>query len=99
LSGEFNLGLQAHTEYGSTKTFGHLKGDRKPSPQEFLKKTTGTMGNDTLPPVRNFSYDCKHKKDSVPCVNDKPVQGLSSSKNFIVSNAIENILSVAKRAP
>ena len=33
LAGDFGLGLQAHTEYGSTKTFGHLKGDRKPSPQ------------------------------------------------------------------
>jgi hypothetical protein len=57
------------------------------------------MGNHDLPPVRNFSYDCKHKKDPVPCVNDKPVQGLKSNKNFIVTNAIENILSVAKRAP
>ena len=64
-----------------------------------MKKSTGTMGNETLPPVRNFSYDCKHKKDSVPCVSDKPVQGLKSSKNFIMINAIENILSVAKRAP
>jgi hypothetical protein len=31
-------------------------------------------------------------------VNDKPVQGLSSNKNFIVTNAIENILSVAKKS-
>lgn len=47
--------------------------------------------------VRNFSYDCKHKKDSVPKVTDKPVQGLKSNKNFIVTNAIENILSNAKK--
>lgn len=46
------------------------------------------MGNETLPAVRNFSYDCKHKKEPVPCVHEKPVQGLRSSKNFIVTNAI-----------
>lgn len=57
------------------------------------------MGDDTLPPVRNFSYDCRHKKQAVPCVNEKPVMGLQSNKNFIVTNAIENILSTAKRAP
>ena len=57
------------------------------------------MGNEELPDIRNFSYDCRFKKNPVPSVNEKPIQGLSSNKNFIVSNAIENILSVAKRAP
>ena len=47
--------------------------------------------------MRNFSYDCKHKKHPVPRVTEKPVQGLKSNKNFIVTNAIENILSVAKK--
>jgi len=49
--------------------------------------------------ARNFSYDCKHKKEPVPCVHDKPVHGLKSNKNFIVTNAIENILSVSKKTP
>ena len=57
------------------------------------------MGDETLPPVGNFSYGWKHKKDPVPTVHDKPVQGLKSNKNFIVTNAIENILSTAKKAP
>lgn len=35
----------------------------------------------------------------MPTVKDKPVQGLKSGKNFIVTNAIENILSVAKKNP
>ncbi len=53
------------------------------------------MGNETLPPgknviklVRNFSYDCKHKKEIVPRANEHPVHGLKSNKNFIVTNAI-----------
>ena len=45
LGGEFDVGLQAHTQFGGTKTLGHLKGDRKSSPEKFLKKHTGTMGN------------------------------------------------------
>jgi hypothetical protein len=49
--------------------------------------------------ARNFSYDCTHKKDPVPHVHEKPVHGLKSNKNFIVTNAIENILSVAKKTP
>ena len=55
------------------------------------------MGNSTLPPVRNFSYDASYKKPSVPKKNERPTMGLKSDKNFIVSNAIENILSTAKR--
>ena len=49
--------------------------------------------------ARKFSYDCKHKKDPVPAKDEKPVLGLKSNKNFIVTNAIENILSVAKKTP
>ena len=32
------------------------------------------------------------KKPSVPKMDDKPIQGLVSDKNFIVANAVENIL-------
>jgi hypothetical protein len=33
----------------------------------------------------------------VPKVTEKPVQGIKSNKNFIVTNAIENILASAKK--
>ena len=32
------------------------------------------------------------KKAGVPKMGDKPIQGLVSDKNFIVANAVENIL-------
>ena len=35
----------------------------------------------------------------MPKCNERPVHGLKSNKNFIVTNAIENILSTAKKAP
>jgi hypothetical protein len=48
--------------------------------------------------VQQYSYDCSYKKDPVPKATDKPVLGLHSNKNFIVTNAVENILSVPKAA-
>ena len=57
------------------------------------------MGNPELPPPKDFAYDCQFKKAAVPLSTEKPIQKINSEKNFIVSNAIENILSTAKRAP
>jgi hypothetical protein len=56
------------------------------------------MGSNSLPPLRNFSYDCSHKKAPVPKASEKPVLGVSSGKNFIVSNAVETILSSARKS-
>ena len=36
------------------------------------------------------------KKVSVPKMDEKPIQGLVSDKNFIVANAVENILAAPK---
>jgi hypothetical protein len=54
------------------------------------------MGDNTLPPVKAYSYECYNPKNPVPKHNEKPVMGLKSNKNFIVTNAVENILSVPK---
>lgn len=98
LSGEFAPGLQAHTQYGDRATLGYLKHDRRPSPEHFRKKQTGTMGNNSLPPLRNFSYDCSHRKAAVPRAHERPVLGQRSGRDFVVSNAVETILSSARRA-
>ena len=37
------------------------------------------------------------KKPPVPKIDEKPVMGLKSNKNFINTNAVENIMSVAKK--
>ena len=47
--------------------------------------------------IRNFSYDCSHKRAPVPKATERPVLGLKTDKNFIVCNAIQNILSNAKK--
>ena len=79
------------------QTFGHLSGDRKPSPQNYMRKHTGTMGNETLPEIRHFSYDSTCRKPSVPKSTDRPIYGMKSGRDFIVKNALENILSTPKR--
>ena len=53
------------------------------------------MGSNQLPDkdaLTKFVYEGQ-KKEKVPTRNEKPILGLKSNKNFIVSNAVENILS------
>ena len=42
--------------------------------------------------VTKFQRDPTWKKPVVPKNGDKPIHGLVSDKNFIVANAVENIL-------
>lgn len=55
------------------------------------------MGNETLPQIRNFSYDCSCKRAPVPKSTERPIYGVKSNKDFIVTNAIETILSTPRR--
>lgn len=96
VGGNFNLGIEAHTHKGPTKTFGYSKGAIKPSTAGFTRKGTGTMGSNSLPPAQRFGYDDTFKKPAIPAKDEKPIHGLSSNKNFIVSNAVENILAAPK---
>ena len=106
LSGDFSLGLEVHKAKSASQTFGQLRGARNSSPENYLKKRTGIMGNHDLPPstnahdsVRNFSYDCTHKRERVPRSIERPVHGLKSGKDFVIANAVEAILSTPKQSP
>jgi hypothetical protein len=48
-----------------------------------------------LPEVKKYERDGA-KKVQVPKKDEKPIMGLVSDKNFIVSNAVENILAAPK---
>lgn len=43
--------------------------------------------------------DDKTKRENVPKVDDKPIMGLKSNKNFIIANAVQNILAAPKQQP
>ena len=62
------------------------------APGEYLRKGASKT---VLPAPGNFSYGDSAKKPGVPRRSEQPVHGLTTSKNFITSNAIENILSGA----
>lgn len=97
LNGEYKPGGSNHTQGAMGATFGKKKGELKPETTQFLKKQTGTM---KLPESRcgaviaekKFEYDPSFKKETIPKQADKPIMGLVSDKNFIVANAVENIL-------
>lgn len=48
-----------------------------------------------LPPIpASFKYPVDDRKPSVPRKEEKPVMGITTSKNFITANAVEAILQV-----
>ena len=61
------------------------------------------MGSNQLPEgiyfyqkiVKPYKYEASFK-EPVPKKDEKPIHGLKSNKNFIVANAVENILSAPK---
>eukprot|EP00994_Dinema_validum_P008538 NODE_783_length_1353_cov_70.443252_g572_i0.p1 GENE.NODE_783_length_1353_cov_70.443252_g572_i0~~NODE_783_length_1353_cov_70.443252_g572_i0.p1 ORF type:complete len:273 (+),score=61.08 NODE_783_length_1353_cov_70.443252_g572_i0:70-888(+) len=67
-------------------------------PERFLKK-----GQSTLPPVQPKRFvrpaaPEQPRKSGVPQRQERPVMGLTTEKNFIVANAVDNILAVPKKA-
>ncbi len=46
--------------------------------------------------VGKFHYNDEFKKEKVPVKDEKPIMGLVSDKNYIVANAVENILAGKK---
>eukprot|EP01064_Diplonema_japonicum_P002828 TRINITY_DN1181_c6_g1_i2.p1 TRINITY_DN1181_c6_g1~~TRINITY_DN1181_c6_g1_i2.p1 ORF type:complete len:313 (+),score=83.66 TRINITY_DN1181_c6_g1_i2:62-940(+) len=65
------------------------------NPANFLKKSqkqTGALGE-------KFQRPEKEKKSAVPKQSEKPVMGLITEKNFVVSNAVDTILAPPKKQP
>merc|ERR1712169_63570 len=73
-----------HNQRGKLNTFGKRLGEKKP---------TGTL---VLEQASMFKRT-GGKKPSIPKREDPPIYGLVTDKNFIVANAVENILAVPKK--
>jgi hypothetical protein len=99
LGGEYVLTHGPHVQTGEKSTFGTVKGANKPYPSQFRKKNTGTMGDNSLPKPRSFKHSDEILKPEVPCACERPVMGLRTNKNYIVANAVENILALPKQTP
>ncbi|KAK3749921.1 hypothetical protein QZH41_017374 [Actinostola sp. cb2023] len=76
------------------KTMGPPKVPLQP-PNAFLKKRSKEPN---LPGKIEFKYpDGDTRRPVVPKHDDKPLMGIRSNKNFITTNAVENIMSVPKK--
>merc|ERR1711966_436046 len=85
----------ASSDKRHSATMGPLK-VAPPNPQTFLKSYT--REDNKLPEPTKFDYtDTACRRPAVPRRDEKPVQGLVTSKNFITCNAVENILAVPKK--
>jgi len=71
------------------------KGAVMPKTDAFRKKGTGNPVLVNKTEVGTFDRGVD-KKQAVPKRDEKPIQGLVSDKNFIVANAVENILAAPK---
>lgn len=83
----------AHPAKKEKATFGRTVADSI-EPNTFLKKSQ-------KPPPEKHAATALHdkRKAPIPDRSEKPVMGLKTDKNFVVANAVENILSIAKKQP
>lgn len=95
LSGKFNLEGGSHSHQAGGATMGQPKGALKPDTSTFRKKTTGNPILIDKAEIGKYERGTAPKA-AVPKHDEKPIHGLVSDKNFIVANAVENILAAPK---
>lgn len=62
--------------------------------------TQSRSGEPKLPKPKRFQYKTAvlgERRPPVPKRDEKPIMGLKSNKNFVVTNAVENILSLTQK--
>mmetsp|Transcript_1099 Transcript_1099/g.984 ORF Transcript_1099/g.984 Transcript_1099/m.984 type:complete len:270 (-) Transcript_1099:327-1136(-) len=95
--GHTAIPMNAHTNKGGFSTLGKVKGAVKPQTTQFTKKGTGKMGSVYQGSNSGqFQYQPEFKKPAVPKKDEKPIMGLKSTKNYILANAVENMLAQPK---
>lgn len=97
LSGRTQEFVGPHDRRAGGATFGKPKGALKPQTDNYAKRGTGTMGKTYQPPDEtNFQREADYKKPAVPKRDEAPIMGLKTQKNYIVANAVENMLAQPK---
>lgn len=97
---DFKAPVSYSTFNAKAKKFGTMGRPQPSTPDtdKFLKKGDG-LTNKTIYPddeVQQYTRPIvKPRREKVPGRDEKPVYGLVSDKNYIIANAIENILSSA----
>lgn len=82
----------SHPTLAASAIFGSLNNERSLSPSNYLKKGVGPSIVAKSLDSNMLKHHCQGSKPKVPSKDDPPIHGLKSHKNFIVANAVENIL-------
>jgi hypothetical protein len=96
IAGNYNPEGGSHSQRGASLTFGRPNGTMKPDTTTFRKKGTGNPVLTEPEALKKFIYTDDIKRPAVPKKDEKPIMGLVSDKNYIVANAVENILAAPK---
>lgn len=94
--GNYKLPRGAHSLVRDSATFGIPDIGKSVSPQNFHKK--GELRR-KLPPLERLHTTTEVRKPPIPSLDDKPIMGLKTDKNYITANAVENILMQPKKLP
>jgi len=85
-------------QYKSHKTASKTMGPAKVPLNETTNFMSKRAKEPVLPEKAPFARpNADQKRPAVPKKDEKPVMGLKSNKNFIHTNAVENIMSVSKK--
>lgn len=93
-SGDYKFPRGAHPILRDSATFGLPLGGYSPDPSNFHKKGET---HKIYPPTEKIHTISNIKKPAVPTVNEPPIFGLKTEKNFIIANAVDNILMQPKK--
>lgn len=94
LSGTYELPRGAHPILRQSATFGISDIGKNISPERYHKK--GDLAK-KLPPLERLHTLTEVRKPPVPSLKEKPIMGLKTEKNYIISNVLDNILMVPKK--
>ena len=95
LSGDYTLPRGAHRLEQEYATFGLPEGSYAVDPKNFHKKGETFK---ILPPLEKLKCQTEVKKPPIPTLNDQPISGLRTEKNYVISNAVDNILMQPKKS-
>jgi hypothetical protein len=94
MNGDISYPRGAHPLKSAWATLGKPSGSYRADPENFVKKGHQYK---TLPQAEKMRSTSEIKKPQVPTLQDKPIMGLKSDKNFITANAVDVILMVPKK--
>ena len=89
MSGEYKLPRGAHPILRNSAHFGLPLGSYAADPHKFHKKG---VTHKKIPKPQKLHTEPNVKKPPVPSLKDSPIFGLKTNKNFIIANAVDNIL-------